>query len=132
MLPELKDGLWYFAHPYSVIRDDGQYVFRGNAANFNLCCYRSGKLSLAGYVIYSPIAHTHSIQYATPEFMAQSGPEEHDYWIELDLELIRRAGFTGIIMAPLWEKSRGCTGERDWFLRHDKQVLYYKDIITEV
>lgn len=132
MLPELKNGLWYFAHPYSVIRPDGTYVFRGNQANFQLCCYRAGQLSLLGYVIYSPIAHTHSIQYATPEFMRQSGPEEHNYWIELDLELIRRAGFTGIILAPGWEDSRGCKGEKAWFDRHDRKVLYYDEIIKDL
>jgi len=88
-------------------------------------------LSLEGYVIYSPIAHTHSIQYATPGFMKQSGPEEHDYWIELDLEFIRRSGFTGIIMAPNWEESRGCRGEKDHFDQEGKKVLYYSDIVTE-
>jgi len=124
--------LWYFAHPYSVITSDGTYVFRGNQANFQLCCYRSGMLSLEGYVIYSPIAHTHSIQYATPEFMRQTGKEEHNYWIALDLEFIRRARFTGIILAPGWENSRGCNGEKDLFVELDRQVLYYKDIITEV
>jgi len=131
MLPVLKDGLFYFAHPYSVIRPDGEYVFRGNQANFQLCCYRSGMLSLAGYVVYSPIAHTHSIQYATPAFMKQSGPEEHNYWIELDLEFIRRVGFTGIIMAPGWEDSRGCKGEKTQFEKDGKKILYYRDIVKE-
>ena len=131
MLPELKDGLFYFAHEYSVIRPDGEYAFRGNAANFQICCYRSGKLLLAGYVIYSPIAHTHSIQYASPDFMKQSGKEEHDYWIELDIEFIKRANFTGIILAPGWKKSRGCLGEEKHFKDEGKPVLFYNDLIIE-
>jgi len=122
---EWKDGIWYFGHPYTCLDENGVYVPGGEEANFRLCCYRSAKLIDAGYVIYSPISHTHPIHTAYPKFMAR---QEHQMWYELDNSFIEQANFTGIILAPLWEFSKGCVGERALFETLDRKVLLYKEL----
>ena len=121
-------GLWYFAHPYTCRDKDGNFVQTGEEANFRLCCYRSGQLFLAGCNIYSPIAHTHPIHMATPEFLAR---HEHELWYQLDLDFIRKTDFDGIILAPLWETSKGCRMERNAFEDMGRDVKFYKDIIHD-
>ena len=121
-------GLWYFAHPYTCRDKDGNFVQTGEEANFRLCCYRSGQLFLAGCNIYSPIAHTHPIHMATPEFLAR---HEHELWYQLDLDFIRKTDFDGIILAPLWETSKGCRMERNAFEDMGRDVKFYRQIVNE-
>lgn len=115
-------GLYYFAHPYTATDK------RAELANFNLCCIRTAKLMKAGYYVYSPICHTHPIHMAWPEFLVN---DERELWIALDMVIIRRANFTGLILAPLWEQSGGCCGERDEFLRQGKEICLYEDIMKQ-
>ncbi len=122
----MKSGLYYFAHCYTVKDDEGRFVPEGENANFDLCNYRSGRLLLAGYNIYSPTSHTHPIHRATPEFMQK---HEHKMWYDLDISFLENANFTGIILAPGWENSTGCLIEKNWFEANGGEVLYYNDIV---
>lgn len=124
----MKEGLWYFAHPYTVKDENGNYVPAGEEANFRLCCYRSSRLLLAGYNIYSPIAHTHPIHMSCPKFLER---HEHEAWYLLDVAFMEHADFTGIILAPGWKESKGCVAEWEWFCNRDRRVLYYDDIVKE-
>jgi hypothetical protein len=119
-------GLFYMAHPYTAKDADGNYVREAEDANFQLCNYRAGRLMLAGYNVYSPISHTHPIHMATPEFLQR---HEHEMWYEVDMNLISKANFDGIILAPGWENSKGCCAEKIVFEHRGLKVLYYKDII---
>lgn len=121
-----KKELWYFAHPYTAKDKEGKYVPEAEDANFQLSCYRASRLLLAGYNIYSPISHTHPIHRACPEFLAK---HEHELWYQLDLAFIEQTNFTGIILAPGWELSKGCNLEHEWFKLHNKKVLLY-NLIT--
>lgn len=123
---EFKDELWYFAHPYTCKNEAGEYILGGEEANFRLCCYRAATLIEKGICIYSPISHTHPIHLAYPKFV---GAEVHDMWYEIDNIFIKQTGFMGIIMAPLWETSKGCIGEKALFEDMGREVRYYKDII---
>jgi len=125
---KMKNGLWYFAHPYTAKDKDGNYVPEAEEANFQLANYRSGQLLLAGYNIYSPISHTHPIHRSTVEFLKN---HEHKLWYELDLAFIEHTNFTGIILAPGWRESKGCRLEKDTFVKAGKRILWYKDIINE-
>lgn len=122
---DFKEGLWYFAHPYTCKNNKGEYVTGGEDANFRLCCYRAAKLIEMGYVIYSPISHTHPIHMSYPPFVGQ---EVHDMWYELDNKFIRLANFTGIILAPGWENSKGCVAEKELFESLNRAVVYYEHI----
>jgi len=125
----LKEGLHYFAHPYTCKADDGRYIPEGEAANYRLCNIRAAKLIEAGWLIYSPISHTHPIHIAYPNFV---GKEVHDMWYHFDNAFIERVPFRGIILAPGWENSKGCVAEKKLFERLDREVLYYSHIIDHV
>ena len=115
--------LWYFAHIYTATDK------RAELANFNLCCIRTAKLIKKGYFVYSPICHTHPIHMAWPEFLVN---DERELWIKLDMLIIQRTDFTGLILAPLWEKSSGCHGERETFIELGKPIKLYEDIMKEL
>ena len=124
---EFEEGLWYFAHPYTCKDENGNYIMGGEEANFRLCCYRAAQLIERGLVIYAPIAHTHPIHLSYPPFVGQS---IHNMWYELDNAFIKSAGFKGIILAPLWETSKGCTAERELFEDLRREVRYFEEFIV--
>ena len=121
-------SLWYFAHPYTVKDKYGNYSLAAETANFNLCCWRSGQLFLRGYNVYSPVAHTHSIHVATPEFLAN---EVHNMWYEMDEEFIRNTDFAGIILAPGWQRSDGCKKERALFEDLGREIRFFEAVMQE-
>ena len=123
----MNKGLWYFAHPYTCKDNDGNYVPEGEDANFRICNYRAGRLLARGYNIYSPISHTHPIHRACPVFL---GNHEHDLWYNLDLDVIAKTDFTGIILGPGWKASKGCGVEKETFEDMGKPVLYYDDLVS--
>ena len=93
---EFKNGIWYFAHPYTCKDANGNYVSGGEEANFRLCNIRAAKLIEKGYVIYSPISHTHPIHVSYPPFVGQ---KIHEMWYKFVNENIRQIPFKGIISA---------------------------------
>lgn len=121
-------GLYYFAHPYSCRDENGQCVLAGEDANFRICNFRAAELIKRGYNIYSPISHTHPIHMACSEFLARS---EHELWYQLDNEFIDRTNWSGIILAPGWEKSSGCKAEKERIEKQGLPVLLYADIVKE-
>ena len=123
---KFKEEIWYLAHPYTCKDSDGKYIWQGEEANFHLCCIRTAKLIEAGFVVYSPIAHTHPVHAAWPNFC---GGEIHEMWYEFDNVFINLIPFKGIILAPQWETSSGCRSEKDLFERMHKPIWFYRDII---
>jgi len=126
---EFKNGIWYFAHPYTCKDANGNYVSGGEEANFRLCNIRAAKLIEKGYVIYSPISHTHPIHVSYPPFV---GGNIHEMWYKFDNENIRQIPFKGIILAPNWEKSSGCRAERNMFVEMERTIVLYDDIMNNV
>ena len=118
-------GLWYFAHPYTCKDTNGNFVPAGEEANFNLCNSRAAQLFQLGYNVYAPISHTHPIHRASPDFLAR---HEHELWYQLDNEFIDGTDWSGIILAPGWEKSSGCRAEKERIEARGLQVLFYTDI----
>ena len=105
--------IYYFAHPYS-----------GNEeANHQDCCYRTAQLLKQDYLVFSPICHSHHL-----DIFLEWNWEQ---WLEHCTRIITRINFDGIILAPGWEKSRGCCAEYKLFEAANKPVLYYEDIIKE-
>lgn len=121
-------GLWYFAHPYTCRDKDGNFVPEGEDANFHICNVRASELLLRGYNVYSPISHTHPIHRACPTFLAR---KEHEMWYQLDNEFIDKTNWSGIILAPGWEKSSGCKAEKERIEARGLPALFYKDIMDE-
>ena len=126
---EWKDGIWYLAHPYTCKDESGNYIAGGEEANFRLCNIRAAKLIERGFLIFSPISHTHPIHVAYPPFVGQS---VHKMWYEFDNKIIEQIPFQGIILGPKWEKSVGCRAEKELFLKLCRKVLLYDDIMKNI
>ena len=122
-------NLYYMAHPYTCKDKEGRFVPEGEDANFHLSNYRASRLMLLGYNIYSPISHTHPIHRACPEFLAR---HEHKMWYQLDIALIEKTDFNGIILCPGWENSKGCKLEKDWFVKKGKEILFYTNLVKQM
>lgn len=118
--------LWYFAHPYTVKDNSGNHILAAEQANFQLCCYRSAELLHRGVMVYSPIAHTHPIHVAWPQFL-QNG--EWKLWMTLGNLIMDRCEFTGIILAPKWDMSKGCKAERERFDNEKKWIVSYDEAL---
>lgn len=119
-------GLFYFAHPYTCRDKDGKFVSEGEEANFALCNQRAAELLERGYNVYAPISHTHPIYRASPSMLARY---EHELWYQLDNEFIDKTDWSGIILAPGWEKSSGCKAEKERIESRGLKVLLYSDIV---
>ena len=122
LLPQA--GLWYFAHPYTVVDAWAQQNHAAMEANFRLCCLRAARLIEAGWLIYSPVSHTHPIKAAYPEFMAATTEQR---WYEYDLLYVQAVPFAGIILPPRWHLSQGCLEEKKLFENLRRSVLYFSD-----
>lgn len=125
---EMKPGFYYLAHPYSA------KTIADRITNYELCCKRSAKLLLKGYNIFSPIVHSHSIEMTCLEMLTWTEEEKWQFWIALDIAILEHVGFTGVILAPGWESSKGCRREYGWFLSHRQpdgkshEILVYDNL----
>jgi len=128
---KMKPGFYYLCHPYSAKTKEGRI------ANYELCCRRSAKLLLKGYNIFSPIVHSHPIEIASPEMLKWTIEDRWQFWIDIDMAILKHAGFTGAIFAPGWGESKGCMREYDWFISHKQfngkphDILQYIKIVGD-
>ena len=129
---KMKPGFWYLAHPYSSKTKEGVI------ANYELARRRSAKLFLQGYNIFSPIVHSHSIEMASPEMLKWPIEKRYKFWLyAIDFSILEYVGFTGVILAPGWGKSKGCKVEYEWFLSHKQpdgkphEILKYSNLIGD-
>jgi len=97
---------YYFAHPYSAPPDAGPGESRNICwHNFEACNARAGRLIRLGYVILSPISHSHPIDMETYRAGEPVPPEE---WYAQDFAIIAATDWAGLILAPGWAFSKGC------------------------
>lgn len=104
--------LWYFAHPYSASTKPGQI------RNFELANERAIRLLDAGYMIFSPISHSHPLQ--------EVKDSSRDYWISLDKCFMNRCD--GLILAPGWKESKGCRIEKEYFEKTGKFIKLFEEM----
>ena len=84
----------YF-HPFASIRQ----------ARFEKVCRIAGKLMRDGEHIYCPIAHSHSIQ------QLFDLPHDHEFWMRIDEEHLKRCDKLVVAMMDGWEESVGVAWE---------------------
>lgn len=89
----------YLASPYS--HADPAVVEQ----RFEAVCRAAGRFMAQGYLVYSPIAHTHPIA------VRGALPTDWTYWERYDRHMIAACDTLGVLMLDGWEESRGVTAE---------------------
>ena len=113
---------WYFASPYSVRHEDGSRCPESEQRNYDRARLLAAGLVEHGYVIFSPIAHSHPI-----DQLGDIAPEE---WYAQDYDIIAATDWAGIILAPGWENSAGCRDERVQFAKRDLRIMTYEEALA--
>ena len=92
-------GFTYLASPYSHSDPAVQ------EQRFRAACAAAAKLMSLGYVIFSPIAHTHPIA------LAGNLPRGWDFWESQDQPLLEAATRLWVLTIDGWEQSKGIAAE---------------------
>jgi nucleoside 2-deoxyribosyltransferase len=87
----------YLASPYS----DPDHIPVVEEGRFQAACRKAAEIMEAGYIVFSPIAHSHPI--------AKYGdlPKDINYWKETDQCFIEWADEVWFLMIPGWMESKG-------------------------
>jgi len=75
--------------------------------SFRISCAIAAKLMQQGYIVFSPIAHSHPI--------AKYGGinhRDHAFWLRQDLAMLRRCDELWVVILDGWYKSEGVKMER--------------------
>jgi hypothetical protein len=108
-----SDYLWYLASPYSQYKDGpGLYWACQNA------CYASGLLIKNGIMVFSPIAHTHTIA----EICLL--PSDHQFWLRFDAAFVQVCDGLIVLKTHEWELSKGVAHEIKCFTEAHKPIFY--------
>ncbi len=106
-----ESSFWYLASPYS------------KTTNLDLAWEQACKLSAIlinlGYIIYSPIAHSHQIAK-----YVEASPRDSAFWVAQQRPFLLAA--EGVIIATLlgWRQSEGIAIEREYFTGARKPIRY--------
>ena len=107
-----KNLLYYLASPYSHKNTN----IKNN--RYNAVLYKAIDLTIAGYIVISPIVHSHP--------MAERGklPGSFDFWQRIDETLILRCDAVLVYMLNGWQESVGVTHEILFAEQNNKPVFY--------
>jgi len=74
-----------------------------------------------GFIVFSPISHSHPIAAAraNPEII-----QNYRVWLEQDEHFMEWADLLVVLELPGWRDSKGLRFERDWFEKRNKPVEY--------
>lgn len=89
----------YLASPYSHPDADVRWM------RFEMACTAAANLMGRGEIVFSPIAHSHSL--AT----IGSLPTDWDYWEKVDRHFIEVCDSVWVLMLDGWEESKGVHAE---------------------
>jgi hypothetical protein len=112
-------GLIYLASPYShpapAVREQ----------RFKDVCRVAAKLMRAGHLIFSPIAHTHSIA------LAGDLPTGWEFWQGYDRAHLDAASQLWVLELDGWEQSVGIAAETEYMRNRLKPILYVPKSVVE-
>lgn len=91
--------MYYIASPYS--HPDPAVIKK----RFEGACRATMTLMRRGYVVFSPIAHSHAIENVVGE------SEGHDFWMGQDLAILGKCEGLIVLRLDGWDKSRGVAEE---------------------
>lgn len=70
--------------------------------------------------VFSPIVHCHNIK------LRHGLPEDHDFWLRYDYEIMARCTGIYIIMLDGWMESRGVGAEIVYAQTHGMEITYIR------
>ena len=97
-----------YSHPDSAIKED----------RFVQACKAAGNLIAKGYIVYSPIAHTHPIA------VHCNLPTSWDYWAKVDRIMIAMCDTLVVLQLPGWQESRGVIAEIEIAAELGLEIIY--------
>lgn len=111
-----QEKLIYLAIPYSW----------DPKTSFLIANEVTAKLMMEGYIIFSPISHTHHLS----EEMPSEYQFDHDFWLNQDLEILRRCDEVWFVQIDgaenkLIQESFGCQKEMYTAIQNDKPIKFY-------
>ncbi len=86
---------------------------------FHAACEAAGKLIKQGHLVYSPIAHSHSIA------VRCELPKDWEFWQRVDREYIKWVDEVQVLCLPGWEESTGIENEIKIAKELEKPVWYW-------
>lgn len=87
-----------YSHPNATMRE----------ARYEEACKAAAWMMKQGYVVFSPIAHSHPISsYLGPETLM-----DHGFWMNQCVPMVRRCGALWILGIDGWDTSHGV--RREW------------------
>ncbi len=101
----------YLATPYTGTPAEQQ-------ARFEVVNEVAAKLMRDGFLVFSPISHTHPIA------LAGDLPKGWEFWKEYDLTFIEWCDELLVLMQDGWRDSAGVTAERKLAIKMGKPVNY--------
>lgn len=112
-----KDEIIYLAIPYTWNAMEAFYVANKVA----------GRLMKEGYIVFSPISHSHPIA----EHLGQKIQFSHDFWIRQDLPILRKSDKVIFIVVgddgmKRIEESKGCQSEKAEAIKCNIPIEYVK------
>ena len=100
----------YLAIPYS-----GQEPYSFQVANSE-----AGILMRQGFIVYSPISHTHPIA------MECGLPTDWEYWKNIDTSFLEWCDEVHVVCIPGWKESKGVQAEIKIAIKLGKKIVYIK------
>ena len=92
----------YLASPYTHDRVEVM------EQRYRAACRAAGVLMKQGYVVFSPVAHSHSVAVHGLEPEQQTN---FQFWMDQDLPVLRKCDILMVLMLPGWDRSRGVARE---------------------
>lgn len=112
-----KDEIIYLAIPYTW-----------NAIeSFNVANEIAGRLMKEGYIVFSPISHSHPIS----QHLGQDIQFDHNFWINQDLPILRKCSKVIFIVVGDYgmkriDESKGCQSEKAEAIKYNIPIEYIR------
>jgi len=93
--------LIYLASPYTPMNGESP------EERVEIVTKVAAKLMAKGYIVFSPIVHSHPIADHLPESLRF----DHQFWMNQDLPILERCDQLIVLRLPGWDKSKGIAHE---------------------